>query len=147
MIRHTLDPDALRDQVPYLDQATLLEMHAAGPDRYAEGIWQMLDDEVTRRRETGEDAPEEGDGTDTEDRGDERLITVFSPLSTTALMMARLILDRERIAFVSSGEGVQDLFGIGRLFGGVNFVTGPIRIAVREGDAERARTLLAPLDP
>ncbi len=148
MTHHSLDPDALREQVPYLDQATLLEMHTAGPSQYADGIWEILDHEVTRRQAAGEDTSIDDGPTDPAiDRSDEPLVTVCMPRSTTTLMMARLILDRERIAFVSSGEGVQDLFGIGRLFGGVNFITGPIRIAVREGDADRARAALATLDP
>lgn len=39
------------------------------------------------------------------------------------------------------GEGVQDLFGVGRV-GGHNYVTGPAELWVRADDEERARLLL-----
>jgi hypothetical protein len=52
------------------------------------------------------------------------------------------MLEANEIPFVVEGEGVQDLFGIGRLTGGNNFITGPVQIRVRAEDAERAREVL-----
>jgi hypothetical protein len=47
----------------------------------------------------------------------------------------------ERIEYLVRGEGVQDLFGVGRL-GGYNCVAGPAEFWVNAEDAECARTLL-----
>jgi hypothetical protein len=74
------------------------------------------------------------------------VITVLATGDTTELIMAKLALEAEEIAFVTQGEGVQDLFGIGRLFSGFNPITGPVEIRVRAEDAERARAVLAELE-
>lgn len=70
------------------------------------------------------------------------LVTVFAQGDSTQLIMAKLVLKADEIPFVVEGEGVQDLFGIGRLTGGNNFITGPAQIRVRAEDAERAREVL-----
>lgn len=75
------------------------------------------------------------------------LVTVFASGDAAQLAVAKLVLESEGIPFVTLGEGVQDLFGIGRLFGGLNLVTGPVQIRVREEDAALALELLRPLPP
>lgn len=71
-----------------------------------------------------------------------QLVTVFASGDPTRVAVAKLVLQSEGIPFISMGEGVQDLFGVGRLFGGLNLVTGPVRIQVREQDAALALQLL-----
>ncbi len=70
------------------------------------------------------------------------LVTVFAEGNSTQIIIAKLMLEANEIPFVVEGEGVQDLFGIGRLTGGNNFITGPVQIRVRAEDAERAREVL-----
>ncbi|MDX2206516.1 MAG: DUF2007 domain-containing protein [Gemmatimonadales bacterium] len=70
------------------------------------------------------------------------LVTVFAEGNSTQVIIAKLMLEANEIPFVVEGEGVQDLFGIGRLTGGNNFITGPVQIRVRAEDAERAREVL-----
>lgn len=72
------------------------------------------------------------------------LVTVFASGDAARLAVAKLVLESEGIPFVTLGEGVQDLFGIGRLFSGLNLVTGPVQLRVREEDAARALELLRP---
>ena len=67
-----------------------------------------------------------------------QLVTVFASGDPTRLAVAKLVLRAEGIPFITMGEGVQDLFGLGRLFGGLNLITGQVRIQVREQDAARA---------
>lgn len=70
------------------------------------------------------------------------LVTVFASSITAEIIVAKLVLQSEGVPFITEGEGVQDLVGLGRAFGGVNLVTGPIRLRVTESDAELARQLL-----
>ena len=72
-----------------------------------------------------------------------QLVTVFASGDPTRLAVAKLVLQAEGIPFITAGEGVQDLFGLGRLFGGLNLVTGPVRIQVREQDVARALEVLS----
>lgn len=73
------------------------------------------------------------------------LVTVFESADPALFAMARAALDGAGIRYVAQGEGVQDLFGIGRLGTGYSLVTGPPRIRVTSEDAERARELLLDL--
>lgn len=63
-----------------------------------------------------------------------------------ALALAKGALEADEIPFVTQGEGVQDLIGLGRFPGGYNVATGPVRILVDAADAERARDALADLE-
>ncbi|MBP6444293.1 MAG: DUF3955 domain-containing protein, partial [Gemmatimonadales bacterium] len=69
--------------------------------------------------------------------------TVFTTVDTNAMIMAKLMLEVEGIAIIASGEGLQDLFGMGRSVGAFNPVVGPMRIQVATEEAERAREVLA----
>ena len=70
------------------------------------------------------------------------LITVFRSGDFTLFTLAKAALDGAGIRYVAQGEGVQDLFGMGRLFSGYNLITGAPSIRVSTEDAERARELL-----
>ncbi|HWC74350.1 MAG TPA: DUF2007 domain-containing protein [Gemmatimonadales bacterium] len=74
------------------------------------------------------------------------LVTVFESGDFTLLALAKAALDEEGIRYVVEGEGVQDLFGLGRLGSGYNLITGAPRIRVSPENAERARELLSDLD-
>lgn len=74
-------------------------------------------------------------------------MTVFQAGNAIALALAKAALESEGIPFVTQGEGVQDLIGLGRLPGGFNVATGPVRIHVRAGDADRALAVLAGIEP
>jgi hypothetical protein len=67
-----------------------------------------------------------------------QLVTVFASGDPTRVAVAKLVLRAEGIPFIIKGEGVQDLFGLGRLFGDLNLVTGPVQIQVRQEDAALA---------
>ena len=71
-----------------------------------------------------------------------QLTAVFSAGDPALIALAKSLLESERIDFVVRGEGVQDLFGWGRVGAGFNSVTGPAEFVVREQDAGRARELL-----
>ncbi|MFB3904015.1 MAG: DUF2007 domain-containing protein [Acidobacteriota bacterium] len=74
------------------------------------------------------------------------LVTVFDTGEPADVLVARSILEAEGIEFFAKDEGVQDLFGAGRLGSGFNTMTGQVEIQVRPEDAERARQLLQHLD-
>lgn len=69
--------------------------------------------------------------------------TVFTTVDTNAMIMAKLMLEVEGIQIIASGEGLQDLFGMGRSVGAFNPVVGPMRIQVAAEQADRAREVLA----
>ncbi|MEI2718557.1 MAG: DUF3955 domain-containing protein [Gemmatimonadales bacterium] len=69
--------------------------------------------------------------------------TVFTTVDTNAMIMAKMMLEVEGIAIIASGEGLQDLFGMGRSVGAFNPVVGPMRIQVAAEEADRAREVLA----
>ena len=60
--------------------------------------------------------------------------------------MAKSVLQSAGIGCLVRGEGIQDLFAIGRMAaGGFNPITGPVELFVAAGDADDARALLADL--
>ncbi|MGH9338891.1 MAG: DUF2007 domain-containing protein [Acidobacteriota bacterium] len=73
------------------------------------------------------------------------LITVLKTGDPVLLMTAKSILEQEGIDYVVSGEGLQDLFGGGRLGVGYNPITGPIRLRVHRQDEPAVRKLFADL--
>ena len=74
------------------------------------------------------------------------LVTVLSSGDSGLMAVAKSILESAQIRCMVEGEGVQDLFGIGRVVGGFNPITGPMRLRVRADDAADARLLLADLE-
>ncbi len=74
------------------------------------------------------------------------LVLVFQSGDPIALALAKGALESAEIAFVTQGEGLQDLIGLGRFPGGFNVVTGPVKILVDAGDADRARDALTDIE-
>jgi len=74
------------------------------------------------------------------------LITVFQTANPVALALAKAALESEGIPFVTQGEGLQDLIGLGRFPGGFNVAAGPVRIHVDIRDAESAKEVLADIE-
>jgi len=74
------------------------------------------------------------------------LVTVFQTGNPMALALAKGALESAGIPFVSEGEGLQDLIGLGRFPGGFNVATGPVRIHVDVRDADAAREVLADIE-
>jgi hypothetical protein len=75
---------------------------------------------------------------------DAELVPVLNTGDAGAIAVAKSLLEAEDIDFFVRGEGLQDLFGVGRVTG-FNFAMGPAEFWVRAEDAERAREVLAGL--
>lgn len=73
------------------------------------------------------------------------LVTVLEAGKTSVLMVAKSLLEDADIPYLAKGEGVQDIFGLGRLIG-FDPVIGPVQIQVCPVDADEARALLSGLD-
>ncbi len=86
--------------------------------------------------------PSRPDGPPHDDRD---LVTVLASGDPGLMAVAKSLLRSADIPFLVQGEGVQDLFGVGRIGSGFNVVTGPARLQVGAGDADDAREVLADL--
>jgi hypothetical protein len=75
---------------------------------------------------------------------DAKLVAVFATGDPGVIAIARSLLDGEKIDYFVRGEGLQDLFGVGRT-NSYSFAMGPAEFWVREEDADNARTLLTDL--
>jgi hypothetical protein len=73
------------------------------------------------------------------------LVSVFHAGDPGIIAIAGSLLEAEGIEFLLRGDGLQDLFGWGRVGAGYNILTGPAEFVVRETDAQRARELLRDL--
>lgn len=73
---------------------------------------------------------------------EENFVTILATGDSGQIAFAKSLLDDAGIPYVAKGEGVQDLFGMGRLGGGYNFVTGPVQIQVHSNYEDEARELL-----
>ncbi len=74
------------------------------------------------------------------------LVTVFQTGNPMTLALAKGALESAGIPFVSEGEGLQDLIGLGRFPCGFNVATGPVKIQVDIRDADAAREVLADIE-
>ena len=74
------------------------------------------------------------------------LVTVFETGEPTLLAMAHSLLDEEGIPYLTQGEGLQDLFGMGRLGTGFSTLVGPVHIQVERKREEEVRALFAKLE-
>jgi hypothetical protein len=72
------------------------------------------------------------------------LVTVLATNDLGLIDIAESLLEGASIPYLAKGQGVQDLFGLGRLTA-VNPITGPVEIQVNAADEESARRLLAEL--
>ena len=77
---------------------------------------------------------------------DAELVPVFTTGDAGLIPLVKSLLEGETIEYLVRGEGVQDLFGAGRI-GGFSYVAGPVEFWVRADDAARARALLEGLSP
>jgi hypothetical protein len=75
---------------------------------------------------------------------DAELVSVLTTGDPALIAVAQSLLDAEGIDYFVRGEGLQDLFGAGRI-GGFNFAIGAAQLFVRSEDADRARELLQAL--
>ncbi|HZF09949.1 MAG TPA: DUF2007 domain-containing protein [Thermoanaerobaculia bacterium] len=78
------------------------------------------------------------------DTGD--IETVFATGDPVALLTAQTLLDEAGIPHLTRGEGVQDLFGMGRLGTGFSVLTGPVEIQVGAQRFAEAQELLRAAD-
>lgn len=69
------------------------------------------------------------------------LVPVLRTGDAGLIPLAKSLLEGEGIEYLVRGEGVQDLFGLGRLTG-YSYVTGPAEFWVHAENAEQARVLL-----
>ena len=142
------DPHDLRSYYQRLSDDALAELHAAGPDGYVPEAWDILDEEFRSRGSSAtpteasnvasraEESPTEPATEPGE--GPLDLVTVFASGNPVLIATAKLALESADIRFLTKGEGIQDLIGFGRLFGGFNIATGPVQIQVERRDAANA---------
>jgi hypothetical protein len=77
-------------------------------------------------------------------RPDVQLVRILVTGDAGIIAIAKSLLESEEIDYFVRGDGLQDLFGLGRLTG-FSFVVGPAEFWVRADDADRARDLLGGL--
>lgn len=75
-----------------------------------------------------------------------RQVTVLRSGDPAVLAMAKSLLEDAGIPLVAQGEGLQDLFALGRLGTGSSPIVGPAEIRVSSADEGAARALLRDLD-
>ena len=73
-------------------------------------------------------------------------VLVLSTGDAGMIAVAKSLLEGEAIDFFVRGDGLQDLFGLGRITG-FSYAMGPAEFWVREADAGRARERLSGLTP
>lgn len=72
--------------------------------------------------------------------------TVFRTGDAGQIAFIKSLLENAQIPFTVKSEGVQDLFGVGRLGAGYNMVTGPVEVQVPQGYVKEARELLGEME-
>jgi hypothetical protein len=75
---------------------------------------------------------------------DAELVCVLATGNPALIAFAKSLLEGEGIDYLVKGDGLQDLFGFGRLTN-YSFAMGPPEFWVRADDADRVRALLADL--
>ena len=73
-------------------------------------------------------------------------VTVLRTGDPALLAVAKSVLSEAGIPSLSKGEGIQDLFGLGRVGTGYNVLTGPVELQVMRENEHDARRLLAALE-
>ena len=72
-------------------------------------------------------------------------VTVLCTADQGLIALAKSLLEEADIPCFAKGEGIQDLFGVGRAGTGFSIVAGPIELQVPADDADEARKLLEDL--
>jgi hypothetical protein len=72
---------------------------------------------------------------------DVELVRVLATGDAGLIALAKSLLEGETIDYFVRGDGLQDLFGLGRMTS-YSFAMGPAEFLVRAEDADRARELL-----
>jgi len=75
---------------------------------------------------------------------DAELVRVFATGDMGVIAIARSLLEGEKIDYFVRGDGLQDLFGLGRATS-YSYAMGPAEFWVRADDAENVRVLLQDL--
>jgi len=70
------------------------------------------------------------------------LVDVFETGNPSLVLVAKSLLDSAGIEFVTRGEALQDLFGMGRFPASMSLIAGPVIFQVDRKDAEDAAALL-----
>ena len=72
-------------------------------------------------------------------------VTVLETSDQGLIAIAKSLLEEADIPCFAKGEGLQDLFGWGRMGTGFNVITGPVALQVPASNADEARALLKDL--
>jgi hypothetical protein len=70
------------------------------------------------------------------------LVTVLKTSDLAATKVVKSLLEAEGIPCILRGEGLQDLWGLGRAGTGFNVAAGPVQVQVRPQDATAAVELI-----
>jgi len=74
------------------------------------------------------------------------LVTILETGNQFLIARVKSILDEAGIPYLAKGEGLQDLFGLGRIGAGYNQIVGPVQLQVRNDQEQLARRLLEEID-
>src|SRR5215212_10340674 len=74
------------------------------------------------------------------------LVKVYETGNAAVIPLVESLLEDAEIEYMTRSEGIQDLFGAGRMGSAYNYIVGPVEFHVREDAADEARTLLATLE-
>ena len=72
--------------------------------------------------------------------------TVLATGDPLLLGLAKSLLDDAGIIYVTKGEALQEVIGVGRFGIGMNPIAGPVELQVRSEDAGEARRIVSDLD-
>jgi len=72
----------------------------------------------------------------------DELITIFTPNNQAEYLVIKSMLENQGIRTWTRNEHVQNLFGMGQLGAGYNFITGPIKILIHAHDETIAREII-----
>ncbi len=71
-----------------------------------------------------------------------KLVTLYKPTSEIEFSLISSLLEEAKIPYMVKNSEVQDLFGVGRIGSGYNFVTGPMVSQVDENNLLSARKVI-----
>lgn len=77
--------------------------------------------------------------------GSDEPVTVLETGDPALLAVAKSLLEDANIPFFAKGEGIQDLFGAGRLGTGFSPIAGAVELQVSADDAAEASAVLVEL--